>query len=103
GQDQRVELLDLRVRHPAVDLELVGGLVVVHALDLAVLDRQQAGGCTGLLDRFPGLGQLDLLDAIGGEDGNGLVLKGTAHGSSCESDAATCRSPQDAPGWMGAT
>ncbi|MBW3550767.1 MAG: RsbRD N-terminal domain-containing protein [Proteobacteria bacterium] len=50
-------------------------------------------GRAGLLHRLFRLGQFDLFDAIGGEDGDGLVLKRTAHGTSCESGRGNAPQP----------
>src|SRR5699024_6814467 len=53
-QDQRIELVDAGIGHLSVNLEPVAGLVVVYALDLAVLDRQQTHGGARLFHRLPG-------------------------------------------------
>src|SRR5438270_154829 len=59
-----------------VDWKVLTLVDVVHRLDLALLDREQLGRRAGLLERLAGLGQLNLLDALGGEDGDLLALKG---------------------------
>src|SRR4029077_8765550 len=54
---------------------------VVERLDGAGLDRDQPGPSGRFLDRQPGLGQLDLLDALTGDgEGNRLSVKHAAHG-----------------------
>src|SRR5581483_11012941 len=43
--------------------------VVVETLDLALLDRDQLDLGSGILERLPWLGELDLLDHVGRDDG----------------------------------
>jgi hypothetical protein len=54
--------------HGVVDGEGVGLVEVVEGLDLARLGRDQLGAAARLLDRLPGLGELHLLDALGGDE-----------------------------------
>jgi hypothetical protein len=54
--------------HRVIDRERVGLVEVVEGLDLARVGRDQLGRATRVLDRLPGLGQLDLLDALGGDE-----------------------------------
>jgi hypothetical protein len=63
-----------RLRDGAVDLERVPLVQVVEGLDLAILDRDQLGRGARLLDGLPWLGQLDLFDALGGEERDLLAL-----------------------------
>ena len=76
---ERVVVVDARVLDGAVDLERVGLVVVVEALDLALLERDQLRRAAGLLDRLPRLRQLDLLDHVGGEERNALALQLVSH------------------------
>ena len=67
----------------AVDRERVGLVEVVEGLDLARLGGEQLGLAALALDRLPRLGQLDLLDALGGdEERDPLALKLVGHGGS---------------------
>ncbi len=43
---------------------------MVYALDAARLERDQLRRGAVLLDDLPRLGQLDLLDAVGGQEGD---------------------------------
>jgi len=91
-----VRAQDVRVDYPAREYEsvvvrrlgvldrLVGRerlalVVVVEALDLALLQRDQHGLAAGLLDRLPGLGQLDLLDPVGRQERDALAAELVAH------------------------
>src|SRR5919202_4624345 len=52
---------------------------MLEALDLAGLDGEQLGLAARLLDCLPRLDQLDLLDPVGGEEGDPLALKLVRH------------------------
>ena len=73
-QHQPVVVGRVGVGDGLVDRERVGLVEVVEGLDLAVLDRDQLGLPAGLLDGLPRLGQLHLLDALGGEERDRLAL-----------------------------
>ena len=73
-EHERVVFVRLRLLDRPVDLERVSLVEVVPGLHLAVLDRDQLGLRTRLLDRLPRLGQLDLLDAFGCDEGDLLPL-----------------------------
>jgi hypothetical protein len=79
GQHQPVVVAGAGLRDGLVDREGVTLVEVVEALDLASLQRHQVGGATGLLDRLAGLGVLDLLDAVGCEERDGLALQLACH------------------------
>jgi hypothetical protein len=49
-------------------------VVVVEALDLTFLERDEVDVRPCLLDRLPWLGELDLLDHVGGEERNLLAV-----------------------------
>src|SRR3954468_3038916 len=53
----------------------------LKALDLALLDREQLRCPAGLLDRLPRLGQLDLLDHVGGDERDALAIQLAGHAS----------------------
>jgi len=83
GQEQRVVVGDRRVAHLAIDRECAGRLeVAVHRLDLAVVERQQVGLRAGVLHDRARLLQLDLLEAVGGEDRDLQVAKFVRHAHS---------------------
>jgi hypothetical protein len=52
---------------------------MVEALNLAGFQRHQVGRRAGMLDRLAGLGVLDLLDAVGGEERDLLALQLASH------------------------
>ena len=62
-----------------VDRERVALVEVVEALDVAGLERDQLRRAAGLLDGLPRLGQLHLLDAVGGEERDRLALQLSGH------------------------
>ena len=65
-----------------VDLEGVGLVVVVEALDLAGLQRHELRLSAGFLHGLPRLRQLDLFDHVGREERDLLALQLVRHGSS---------------------
>ena len=82
-QHEAVVVVDRGVPDEPVDAERVGRLdVAVHRLDLAVLERQQLGQRAGLDQRLARLFELDLLDAVGGEDRDRASREFVGHGSS---------------------
>ena len=70
-----VVLLRADIGDLAVDVEGVGLVVVVEALDLALLERDELRLATGLFDRLPRLGELDLLDHVRREKGDLLTVQ----------------------------
>jgi hypothetical protein len=56
--------------------------VVLHALDVAGPERDQLRVATCGSDRSPRLGQLDLLDSVGGEKGDAATAQAGWHESS---------------------
>ena len=73
-KDEAVVVVDVRLLDRLVDLEGAALVEVLPGLHLAALDRDQLGLRTRLLDRLPRLGQLDLLDAFGCDEGDLLPL-----------------------------
>src|SRR5690606_29201141 len=62
-----------------VDVELVAPLGEVPRPDLAGLGRDQLGVRTRLVQRLARLGELDLLDALRGQDRDSLALDVSRH------------------------
>src|SRR4051812_8030288 len=75
GDQQAVVVVGADVRDLAVDLELLGVVQVVEALDLALFEADELGRRAGLLERLAGLDELHLLDAVGGEDRDLLAVQ----------------------------
>jgi hypothetical protein len=74
GQHESIVVFGAHVADDFIDFERVGLLVVVVALNLARLERNQLGRGAGLLDGEPRLGQFDLLDAAGREKRDTLAF-----------------------------
>ena len=79
GQDEPVVVVDVGVGDRLVGGEGLALVEVVEALEVARLEREQLDGGALGLDGLARLGQLDLLDALGGEDRDGLALKFVSH------------------------
>ena len=80
-EQQPVVVLRRGVADGLVDREPVAAVdVVVHGLDLAALQRQQLDLGAGLAHRLARSLELDLLDAVGGEDRDLLALQLIGHG-----------------------
>jgi hypothetical protein len=73
GQHQRRVVGDLGGGHGEVDVEDVTLVEVVVGLHRAFLGRDENRRGAGLLDGLPGAGQLDLLDALGGDEEGDLL------------------------------
>ena len=54
----------------SVDWEAIGLLVVLHRLDVSCFGSDQHDGRARFVQRIARLGELRLLDAVGGEDGD---------------------------------
>ncbi len=78
-QHQGVVVAGLDLAEDPVDPDLVAGRQVVEALDLALLGRDDLDFGAGLLQSLHRLGELDLLEAVGGHDGDLLALKLSGH------------------------
>ena len=78
-QHQAVVVGRVRVLGGLVDGERVRLVEVVERLHLAVLDRDELRRAAGLLDRLPGLRQLHLLDALGGQERDLLAVQFITH------------------------
>ena len=79
-QDESVVFVDRRIGDGDVDVERLGPVEVVERLGLPGLRGQQPGGRAGLGHGLPGLGQLDLLDALArDEEGDGLSVEIMCH------------------------
>ena len=89
-QQERVVFLGPRLVERAVDRDLVTDLVVVHALDRAGVWRDDIG-CVraGLEQRASRFGELGLLEAVGGENGDAFPQKLLGHEKS-PSDEGLC-------------
>ena len=96
-QHQAVVVAGVGVGRGDVDLEGVALVEVVERLDLAGLGRDQVGLGARRLDRLARLGQLDLLDAlVGDEERDPLALQFVSHPGSfrCVEDfCADCALP----------
>src|SRR3954451_20674097 len=75
GNQQAVVVVRAGVRDLLVDRQLVAVVEVVEGLDLAGVEAEELGARAGLLERLARLGQLDLLDAVGGEDRDLLAVQ----------------------------
>ena len=83
GEDERVEVVDAHVTDDLVDRARVALVEVVEHLDLAALRRDEHGLVPGVGDGGPRLGELDLLDALGGDEECDLLAghQGASFGS----------------------
>src|SRR4051812_19646089 len=101
--EQAVVVVDAHVGDRLVDRELVAVVEVVEGLDLAGVEADELGARAGLLERLARLGQLDLLDAVGGEDRDLLAVQLAHVGSfpfGCSSAWATDgRGARNGRGW----
>jgi hypothetical protein len=75
GDHQRVVVGSVGLLGELVNLVLVGLVVVVEALELAGLDRDQLRRRAGFLERLARLDELDLLDHVRGDDRDLLPLQ----------------------------
>ena len=74
-QHQAVELVGRDVGQGLVDRQHVAFLVVVHALDLARLERDDGDLSAGVAQRLLRLDEFDLLDAVGSDESNLAAFK----------------------------
>src|SRR5215212_8665649 len=82
-EDEALVVVDRGVADLAVDRDRVALVDVgVHRLDLAGVGRKELGLGARLLHGLARLVELDVLDAVGGEDRDLLSLKLVRHGSS---------------------
>ena len=82
GEHQRVVVGGSDLRQFVVHRERGALVHVVDALDLVGLGRDQLDGGVLLLQGLPGLGQLDLLHTIGGEERDLHACQLAGHGDS---------------------
>src|SRR5690606_28170795 len=75
GKEQRVECLRIRLLDLQIDVEGLAAIEVPKRLDLACLRRDEHRLRARSLERVARLGELHLLDAVGGENGNGLAVE----------------------------
>ncbi len=94
-QHQGVIVAGLRFAQHPVDPDLLARGQVVEALDLALLGGDDLDLGAFLLERLQRLGELDLFEAVGGQDGDLLALELSGHSlasfDACRREAAPAR------------
>ena len=95
GEDERVVVVRACLLDRLVDLERAGFVVVVEALDLAVLQRNELELGTGILERLPRPRQLGLLEP---ERNAGVSIRSGSMGSISEESELLHRTERRAIG-----
>ncbi len=79
GDHQGVEIVRICLIQRDIDRDLVAFVGVIHPLDLTGIQGNDAHVSTRILERFLGLRQLHLLEAIRREDRHVFVQKSRTH------------------------